>query len=65
MKLITNVKEGESIDRVLKKCKQKFDKARILKKLRKRQHYIKPSERKRKKLIKAKYREYINSKNYD
>ncbi|AIZ48886.1 30S ribosomal subunit protein S21 [Candidatus Karelsulcia muelleri] len=59
MKLITYVKEGESIDRVLKKWKQKFDKARIIRKLRERQQYIKPSERKRKILAKAKYREFI------
>lgn len=63
MKLITYVKEGEYIDRVLKKCKQKFDKARIIRKLRERQQYIKPSERKRKILTKAKYREFLISKN--
>jgi len=62
MKLITYVREGESIDRVLKIWKQKFDKARIIRKLRERQQYIKPSERKRKILTKAKYREiYKNS----
>ncbi|WGH27900.1 MAG: 30S ribosomal protein S21 [Candidatus Bostrichicola ureolyticus] len=59
MKLITIVKEGESIDKVLKRYKKKFDQARIMKELRERQQYIKPSEIRRNKIIKAKYKERI------
>ncbi|XMD99182.1 MAG: 30S ribosomal protein S21 [Candidatus Karelsulcia muelleri] len=62
MKLITPVKEGESIDRVLKKWKKKFEKARVIKKLRERKQYVKPSEKKRKNLLKAKYKEYLKYK---
>ncbi|XMD99120.1 MAG: 30S ribosomal protein S21 [Candidatus Karelsulcia muelleri] len=62
MKLITPVKEGESIDRVLKKWKTKFEKARVIKKLRERKQYVKPSEKKRKNFLKAKYKEYLKYK---
>lgn len=57
MKLITLIKEGESIEKALKKHKKKFDKARVIKELRERQQYIKPSRKQRNQIIKAKYRE--------
>ena len=41
--LIIPVKHGESIDRALKKYKRKFDKTGVVKKLRARQQFIKPS----------------------
>ena len=53
--LIIPVKEGESIDRALKRFKRKFDRTGKLKSLRERQAYIKPSVRQRNKLIKASY----------
>ncbi len=53
--LIIPVKEGESIDRALKRFKRKFDRTGKLKSLRERQAYIKPSVRQRDKLIKASY----------
>mgnify|MGYP001230523945 FL=1 len=53
--LIIPVKEGESIDRALKRFKRKFDRTGKLKSLRERQAYIKPSVRQRDKLIKATY----------
>tara|TARA_A100001011_G_scaffold294477_1_gene306600 strand:+ start:982 stop:1176 length:195 start_codon:yes stop_codon:yes gene_type:complete len=53
--LIIPVKEGESIDRALKRFKRKFDRTGKLKSLRERQAYIKPSIRQRDKLIKATY----------
>ena len=40
--LIIPVKDGESIDRALKKYKRKFDKTRVVKELRARQQFIKP-----------------------
>lgn len=62
MKLITLIKEGESIEKALKKHKKKFDKARIIKELRERQQYIKPSRKRRNQIIKAKYREKMKLK---
>lgn len=51
--LIIPVKEGESIDKALKRFKRKFDRTGKLKSLRERQAYTKPSVRQRDKLIKA------------
>lgn len=45
--LIIPVKEGESIDRALKKFKKKFEKTGVVKELRSRQAYTKPSVRRR------------------
>ncbi len=45
--LIIPVKEGESIDRALKKFKKKFEKTGVVKELRNRQAYTKKSVRRR------------------
>jgi small subunit ribosomal protein S21 len=45
--IIVPVKEGESIDRALKKLKRKFEKTGIVKELRERQKYTKPSVKRR------------------
>ena len=41
--LIIPVKDGESIDRALKKYKRKFDKTGVVRALRSRQQFTKPS----------------------
>lgn len=41
------MKKGEQIDRALRKLKKKLDKEGVLKELRNRRHYEKPSEKKR------------------
>jgi len=51
--LIIQIKEGESIDKVLKRYKRKFDKTKVIKQLRARQAYIKPSIVNRKQVKKA------------
>lgn len=51
------VKEGENIDRALKRYKRKFRNTKQLQELRSRKHFKKPSVRKREQLIKAKYSE--------
>ena len=51
--LIIPVKEGESIDKALKRFKRKFDKTGTLKSLRSRQAFTKPSVKNRDKFIKA------------
>jgi small subunit ribosomal protein S21 len=45
--IIVPVKEGENIERSLKKFKRKFEKTGIIKELRDRQSFTKPSIRKR------------------
>jgi len=53
--IIIPVKEGENIDRALKKFKRKFEKTGISKELRERQAFKKPSIRKRDVVKKAVY----------
>ena len=59
--LIIPVKEGENIERALKKYKKKFDKTNIMKELRARKEFIKPSVINRQENIKAAYREKMIS----
>lgn len=53
--LIIPVKEGENIDRALKRFKRKFDRTKTKKSLQTRKHYTKPSIAKRAQRIKASY----------
>lgn len=53
--IIVPVKEGESIERALKKYKRKFEKTGVVKELRERQKYTKPSVKKREAKLKAIY----------
>ena len=53
--IIVPVKEGESIDRALKKYKRKFEKTGVVKELRERQKFTKPSVIKREEIRKAIY----------
>ncbi|MFH1161565.1 MAG: 30S ribosomal protein S21 [bacterium] len=45
--IIVPVKEGENIDRALKKLKRKFEKTGVVKELRVRQKFTKPSIKRR------------------
>ncbi len=60
--LIIPVKDGESIDKALKKYKRKYDKTGVVKELRKRQQFTKPSVSKRQKMIRAAYKQLMISK---
>ncbi|NVO01523.1 MAG: 30S ribosomal protein S21 [Bacteroidetes bacterium] len=53
--IIVPVKEGESIDKSLKKLKRKFEKTGVVKELRERQKFTKPSVKNRIQRIKAVY----------
>ena len=53
------VKEGESIERALKKYKKKFERTGILKELRERKEYTKKSIVRRQQIIKAEYVEKL------
>lgn len=54
--LIIPVKEGENIERALKKYKKKFEKTGVIRELRDRQQFTKPSVEKRQEKLKAIYR---------
>ncbi len=53
--IIVPVKDGENIERALKKFKRKFEKTGVVKELRARQQYDKPSVLKRLKMEHAVY----------
>lgn len=53
--IIIPVKEGENIERALKRFKRKFEKTGVIKELRDRQKFTKPSVRRREELKKAAY----------
>ncbi|MDR0795885.1 MAG: 30S ribosomal protein S21 [Tannerella sp.] len=53
--IVVPLKEGESIEKALKKFKRKFEKTGIVKELRSRQAFSKPSVEKRKQRIRAVY----------
>ena len=53
--IIVQVKEGENIERALKKFKRKVEKTGVVKELRSRQAFEKPSVTNRKKMMKAVY----------
>ena len=53
------VKEGESIERALKRFKRKFERTGVLKEVRTRQAFTKPSMLRRKEIIKAVYVEKL------
>jgi small subunit ribosomal protein S21 len=59
--LIIPVKEGENIERALKKYKKKFDKTNVMKQLRARKEFIKPSVLNRQGRIKAAYKQRMQS----
>lgn len=55
--IIVNVKENESIDKALKRFKKKFERTGVLKELRSRTAFEKPSISRRKEKISAAYRQ--------
>lgn len=57
--IIVNVKENESIDKALKRFKKKFEKTGVLRELRERTYFTKPSVKRRTEVIKAQYRQHM------
>lgn len=53
--LVIQVKEGESIDRALKRYKRKYDRTKTMRQLRARKQFTKPSVERRSEIIKATY----------
>ncbi len=59
--IIIDVKDGENIDKALKRYKRKFQNTGIIKELRKRKEFTKPSVKRRNEILKAVYKEKIRS----
>jgi len=57
--IIIPVKEGENIDRALKKLKRKFERTGVVKELRARKTYVKPTVKKREQKLKAIYVQHL------
>lgn len=57
--IVIPVKEGENIERALKKFKRKFEKTGVVKELRSRQAFVKPSVRRRAQIQKAVYVQHL------
>ncbi len=53
--IIIPVKEGEAVERALKRFKRKFDKTGTMKRLRKRKQFTKKSVIRREQILKAAY----------
>ncbi|NNE78428.1 MAG: 30S ribosomal protein S21 [Pricia sp.] len=59
------VRDGESIDRALKRYKRKYRKTKVLSNLKDREHFVKDSEQRRELLKKAAYRQKYELENAD
>jgi len=59
--LIIPIKEGENIERALKKYKKKFEKTTVMKQLRARKEFEKPSISRRQEVIRAAYKQRMQS----
>ncbi|MGF1637742.1 MAG: 30S ribosomal protein S21 [Cyclobacteriaceae bacterium] len=55
--IVINVKENESIDKALKRFKKKFEKTGVLKEVRRRNYFEKPSVTNRNQKLRAAYRQ--------
>ncbi|MEN8927568.1 MAG: 30S ribosomal protein S21 [Flavobacteriales bacterium] len=53
--LVVQVKDGENIERALKRYKNKFNRTKVVRELRSRKEYIKPTVANRKQKLKAAY----------
>tara|TARA_R100001015_G_C4548365_1_gene110799 strand:+ start:153 stop:347 length:195 start_codon:yes stop_codon:yes gene_type:complete len=60
--LIVKVKKGQKIEQALKQMKRKFRDTGVLKELRKRQEFTKPSVIRRKEIQKAQYIQKLRDK---
>lgn len=59
--LIIPVKEGENIERAIKKYKKKFEKTKVMRELRDRKEFTKPSISRRQEKIRAAYKQRMRS----
>ncbi|HMQ45953.1 MAG TPA: 30S ribosomal protein S21 [Saprospiraceae bacterium] len=59
--LIIDIKDNEGIDRALKRYKRKFINTGVMKELRKRREFSKPSVNRRNEVLNARYRNKIKT----
>lgn len=57
--IIIPVKDGENIDRALKRYKRKFDRTGAMRELRRRKQFTKPSVQRREQVLKAAYIQHL------
>ncbi len=55
--IIIDIKEGETIDRALKRYKRKHRDVGLVRELRRRKQFTKPSIKRRNEMLKARYKE--------
>lgn len=60
--IIVPLKEGENLERALKKFKRKFEKTGVIRELRSRQAFVKPSISRREEIKKAIYIQKLQEK---
>ncbi|MDG1684697.1 MAG: 30S ribosomal protein S21 [Flavobacteriaceae bacterium] len=60
--LIIPIKDGENIDRALKRFKRKFDRTGAMRQLRERKNFTKPSVARRAEIQKAQYIQKLRDK---
>ncbi|MCR4828770.1 MAG: 30S ribosomal protein S21 [Bacteroidales bacterium] len=63
--IVVPIKEGDNIERALKKLKRKFEKTGVVKELRDRQKFTKPSVIKREQKLKAIYVQHLRQQQLD
>lgn len=59
--LVVQLKEGDTLEKALKKFKKKFEKTGVIKELRERQKFTKKSVRRRQQKIRAVYRHKLQT----
>ena len=59
------LKEGESVERALRRLKKKIDREGVLKEVRNHRHYEKPSERRRRKMKIARFLAMLSARYAD
>ena len=60
-----NVRKGESVDRALKKLKNVLDRNDILREVRNRRYFEKPSAKKRRRMKEAKFKAMLDARDLD
>ena len=63
--IVVPIKEGDNIERALKKLKRKFDKTGAVKELRRRQQFTKPSVVARERKLHAIYVQHLRQQELD
>lgn len=54
--LVVNIKEGETIERAIKRYKKKCDQTQLIKNIKNKQFYLKPSARRKEEIYKTIYK---------